>query len=136
MNVPRALAALTAINLAVLVLLLARAVPAGAHEYTVLRGRSLELVDEAGKVRASIQVHPANPDVVLPDGSKGYPETVILRLVTRDGRPSVKLSASELGGILVLGGDSDPTYAQIMAQRGEPSVTLSARDGRRQTIKP
>ena len=133
---PRPLAALTAINLVLLVLLVARALPAGAHENAVLRGRSLELVDEAGKVRASIQVHPANPGVLLPDGSKGYPETVILRLVTRDGRPSVKLSASELGGILVLGGESDPTYAQIMAQRGEPSVTLSARDGRRQTIKP
>ena len=38
MNVPRPLAALTAINLALLLFLLARALPAGAHEYTVLRG--------------------------------------------------------------------------------------------------
>ena len=64
------IAALTAINLALLLFLLARALPAGAHEYTVLRGRSLEIVDEVGRVRASIQVHPANPDVVLPDGSE------------------------------------------------------------------
>jgi hypothetical protein len=63
-----------------------------------LRGRALEIVDETGKVRASLRVYPANPEVVMPDGRKGYPKTVLLRLVTRDGRPSVELSASERGG--------------------------------------
>lgn len=102
----------------------------------MLRGRELQIVDDAGKVRASIKVHPANPTVPMPDGTKGYPETVILRLVDQRGRPSVKLRASERGAILVLGGESDPTYAQMKAEGGDPSLTLLDKDGRRQIIKP
>ncbi len=137
MNLQRLLVALTVINLGLLAVLLAGVRPAQAHEAAaVLRGRGLEIVDDSGRVRASIKVHPADPTVAMPDGSRGYPETVILRLVTRHGRPSVKLSASEQGAILVLGGEFDPTYAQIKAQGGEPSLTLLAGDGRRQIIKP
>ena len=44
-----------------------------------LRGRGLEIVDDSGKVRASIKVLPANPNVTLPDGSTGYPEKVLRR---------------------------------------------------------
>ena len=47
-----------------------------------------QIVDERGKVRASISIMPATK---LQDGST-YPETVLLRLITPDGRPSVKLS--------------------------------------------
>lgn len=137
MRLQRLLIALTALNLGLLTVLIARPRTAEAHDAApVLRGRGLEIVDDAGKVRASIKVHPADPAVAMPDGTTGYPETVILRLVTRDGRPSVKLSASARGAILVLGGESDPTYAQMMAQGGEPSLTLLAKDGRRQVVKP
>ena len=137
MKLQRLLIALTVVNLGLLTVLLAPVQPAGAHDVAaVLRGRGLEIVDESGKVRASIKVHPADPTVAMPDGTRGYPETVILRLVTRHGRPSVKLSASEQGAILVLGGESDPTYAQLKAQGGEPSLTLLAKDGRRQVVKP
>jgi hypothetical protein len=137
MKVQRLLVILTGLNAALLLVLLAcgRSVDAQGAA-AVLRGRSLELVDDAGNVRASLTVLPADANVVMPDGTRGYPETVILRLITRDGRPSVKLSATERGGILVLGGESDPTYAQLMADRAAPSLTLVAGDGRRQVLKP
>ena len=34
----------------------------------VLRGRALEIVDDRGRVRASITVFPADPAVKMPDG--------------------------------------------------------------------
>jgi hypothetical protein len=136
MRLHRLLVALTLVNLALLAVLLARALPAAAHDDPpVLRGRALEIVDESGKVRASIRVYPADPDVRMPDGTKGYPEAVLLRLITRDGRPSVKLAASERGGGLVLGGESNPTYAQLMGDGGKASLTLVGKDGKQHTIE-
>jgi hypothetical protein len=134
---PRLLVGLTLVNLALLVALLAcGGIPLARAEPGVLRGRALEIVDGAGRVRASIQVLPADPAVAMPDGTRGYPETVILRLVTAQGRPSVKLSAAEDRAILVLGGARDPTYAQLRAQGGAPALTLSAQDGRRRVVEP
>ncbi len=133
MKLQRVLVALTVVNVALLAVLLGRARSVEERDRPgTLRGRGLEIVDDAGKVRASIQVL---PPTTTPEG-KPYPETVILRLVTRDGRPSVKLSASERGGILVLGGASDPTYLQAKAEGGDPSITLSAKDGRRKVVEP
>jgi hypothetical protein len=136
MRLQRLLVALTVLNLGLLAALLARALPAAARdEAPVLRGRALEIVDDAGGVRASIRVYPADPSVEMPDGRKGYPETVLLRLITRDGRPSVKLSASERGGILVVGGEGDPTYAQLMGDGGKARLTLVGKDGKPQVIE-
>src|SRR5712691_7119680 len=114
MNAQRLLIALTVVNAVLLVLSLAqpRAVVAQGVA-PVLRGRTFEIVDDRGRVRASIAVLPADPAVKMPDGSTGYPETVLLRLRTSAGRPNVKLAATEDGAGLVLGGDSDPTYAQL-----------------------
>jgi len=36
----------------------------------------------------------------------------------------------------VLGGESNPTYAQIKAERGEPSVTLVDKNGQRRVVTP
>ncbi len=71
----------------------------------------------------------------MPDGTRGYPEIVLLRLVTAEGRPSVKLGATERGGVLALGGESDPTYAQLKGDRGKASLTLVGRDGQFHTIE-
>jgi hypothetical protein len=60
---------------------------------SVLRGRGLEITDDEGRVRASIKLHPAS---VLPDGT-AYPETVLLRLISSQGRPNVKIAATEDG---------------------------------------
>ena len=102
----------------------------------MLRGHALEIVDDSGKVRASIKVLPANPDARLPDGSTGYPETVLFRLVTSNGRPNVKLATTEDGSGLALGGESNPTFVQLLARGTDTSVTLTNHDGQTQRIKP
>ena len=102
----------------------------------VLRGRALEIVDDKGRVRASITILPADPHFKMPDGTIGYPESVLLRLISPEGRPNVKLGASERGSGLGLGGESDPTYVQILAEGPNTSVKLSNKDGREQLIKP
>jgi hypothetical protein len=102
----------------------------------ILRGRALEIVDDRGRVRASIRIQPADPTVRMPDGMIGYPETVLLRLIDSRGGPNVKLGATERGAGLVLGGESDPTYVQILAKGPNTSLKLSNQDGREQLIKP
>jgi hypothetical protein len=106
----------------------------------VLRARGLEIVDAQGRVRASIQIQPEGParawgGTVAKDG-KIYPETVLLRLIRPDRRPSVKIATSEQGSGLSLGGGIDPTYIVLGAQDGDPSLSLTDKDGRRQLIKP
>ncbi len=102
----------------------------------VLRGRALQIVDDSGRVRASITVLPADPAVKMPDGTTGYPETVLLRLISSQGRPNVKLAASERGAGLVLGGESNPTYVQVLAEGPNTSMKFSNGDGREQVLKP
>ena len=137
MKAQRLLVAITVLNLLLLVFSLGqtRAVLAeGAAP--VLRGRALEIVDDKGRVRASITVLPADPTVKMPDGTVGYPETVLLRLITSKGRPNVKIGATERGAGQVLGGESDPTYVQILAEGPTTSLKLSNGDARERLIKP
>src|SRR5438128_991022 len=95
---------LTVVNLVLLAILLARGQKAQAgDELSVLRGRALQIVDDQGRVRASITVFPTDPKFKTADG-KPYPETVLLRLINANGRPNVKLSASNEGAALGLGG--------------------------------
>ena len=132
MKIQRLLIAITVINLGLLMFLLTQIRPVEAQSVTpVLRGRALEIVDDHGKVRASIQV--------LPNGTANgttYPETVILRLIDPNGRPSVKLTTSVQGAALGFGGASDPTYAALAAQGTDTSLKLTNKDGRQQLIKP
>ena len=102
----------------------------------VLRGRALQIVDDSERIRASISVLPADPAVKMPDGTTGYPETVLLRLIGPQGRPNVKLAASERGAGLVLGGESNPTYVQILAEGPNTSMKFSNGDGREQVLRP
>ncbi len=101
----------------------------------VLRGRALEIVDDRGRVRASISVLPADPDFEMPDGKRGYPETVLLRLITAEGRPNVKLGTTQRGAGLLVGGEADPTYVQVLAEGPSTTVKLSERNGVR-VIQP
>ena len=136
MTIQRLLIALTVVNLALLSFLLTQPRPAMADgSAQVLRGRALEIVDDRGRVRASIQLHPAGPAVPVPDG-KLYPETVMLRLIDPNGRPNVKLGASEQGAGLGLGGQSEPTYIVLQAQGTSTHVKLTNQDGRQQLIAP
>jgi len=136
-NVQRILIALTLANLALLIFSLTRAGSVGAQAAApVLRGRALEIVDSAGRVRASIKVLPANPSFKWPDGRVGYPETVLLRMITPEGRPNVKIGASETGASLGLGGQSDPTYVTLLAEGTSTSVKLVNKDGKQYFVKP
>jgi hypothetical protein len=135
----RLLVAITGLNMFLLVFSLSQTralVAEGEGIAPVLRGRALEIVDDRGRVRASITVLPADPDFKMPDGTRGYPETVLLRLITSKGRPNVKLGAGERGAGLLIGGESDPTYVQILAEGRGTSLKLSNKDGREQLIKP
>jgi len=100
----------------------------------VIRGRALEIVDERGRVRASLSVLPEDPKVTWK--GKPYPETVLLRLMSPDGRPNVKLGASNRGSGLVIGGESKPTYIQLLADGGETTLKLVNKDGLERLIKP
>jgi hypothetical protein len=137
-----ALTALSLVNLGFLIFLLLHQIgPVEASSpASVLRGSGLEIVDATGKVRASVQIVPAGP-ARLADGSvakdgKIYPETVLFRLIRPDGRPSVKISTSEQGSGLTLGGGIDPTYIVLDAEGGAPSLSLTDKDGRQQFVKP
>lgn len=133
----RLLIVITVFNILLLVIAVSqtRAVVAG-RVAPVLRGRALEIVDDKGRVRASITVLPGDPHFKMPDGTIGYPESVLLRLISPEGRPNVKLGASERGSGLGLGGESDPTYVQILSQGPVTSIKLTNKDGREQLIKP
>ena len=61
-----------------------------------------------------IKVFPPAPDVAMPDGTKGYPETVLLRLIDSEGAPNVKIAATEDGSALSFGGESDPTQCRFL----------------------
>jgi hypothetical protein len=137
MNTYRLPVILTVLNFLLLAFTLSRT-PAAATDGVspVLRGRALEIVDDRGRVRASIQIQPANPKFKMSDGTVGYPETVLLRLMSPQGRPNVKLGASKDGSGLGLGGEDDPTYVQILSQSQKTSVKLTNKDGRERVITP
>src|SRR5207253_9351797 len=104
MKTQRVAIALTMLNLVILMFVLLRANSAPSAEVApVLRGRALEIVDDHGRVRAMIKVFPDNPTVKMPDGTMGYPETVLLRLIDSKA-PNVKIAATEDGSAVSLGG--------------------------------
>ena len=137
METQRLLTVLTTVNLALLGYQVAQprlASGSTADVPGVLRGSALEIVDARGKIRASISVLPEDPKVTWK--GKPYPETVLLRLISPDGRPNVKLGASQRGAGLVIGGEADPTYVQVLAEGGETTLKLINKGGAERVIKP
>ncbi len=137
MKAQRLLIALTSLNLLLLLFLLAQSNVVIAQDVApVLRGRALEIVDDRGRLRASITVMPADPSFKMPDGTTGYPETVLLRLINSKGRPNIKIAATEQGAGQLIGGESDPAYVQILAEGPRTSLKLSNKDGQEHVIRP
>lgn len=146
MKTQRILIAMTVINVGLTMFLLAqiRRVDAGSVETRVgsdgvapvLRGRELEIVDDKGRVRASIKIHEGDPKYKMPDGKIGYPETVMFRLIDPNGRPEVKLGASVEGGGLGLIGETDTTHALLEAEGPDALLKLTNKAGKQQMIKP
>ena len=139
MKVQRIAVVLTVVNFVLLVFQLTQMQSASAQGVVpVLRGRSLEIVDEQGKLRAFLGVLAANPTGAS-QGRSGFPETVILRLMDpRTGRPSAKFSTSENGSGLSLAGQSGTreTYLSLNADGTASSLKLKNEDGREQVVKP
>ena len=137
MKIQRFAIALTVLNLFILMSALFRANSATTTEPpSMLRVRGLELVDDQGRVRAMLKVLPANPKVKMPDGTVGYPESVELRLINSKGAPNVKISTTEDGAGMLVVGEPQPAYAQMLARGTNISLTLLNKDGRRQVITP
>jgi hypothetical protein len=137
MKSERLLFTLTALNFLLLVFLFAQMRPVEANTASsVLRGRSLEIVDDRGRVRASIKVHAADENFPMPDGSKGYPETVVLRLIDPNGRPEVKIAASVEGAGIGLVGEADSTQVQLVAKGAQASLRLKNKEGPELLLKP
>ena len=136
MKVQRLLIGLTVVNLGLLIfLLLPHIGPASANDVApVLRGRALEIVDAQGRTRATLNVMPASTQA----NGESYPETVLLRLITERGRPSVKISTSEQGAGLALVGPSNTkeTYVLLRASGTVSSLQLKNEDGREQIVRP
>ena len=135
MKLHRLLIVLTFANLGLLAFLLTRVQADNPGVLPVLRGSALEIVDEHGKVRAQLRVFPADPKHKLPNGDP-YPETVLLRLIDPNGRPSVKLATDVRGGGLYLGGAEDPTMARLGAQGAEARLELVNKDRQEKVIRP
>jgi hypothetical protein len=130
------LLALTATNFFLLIALLAQSfgLARAESEASILRGRGLQIVDEQGRVRASISVLPAAPSQ---DGT-GQGEMALLRLITELGRPSVKIGASEhVSGLSVAGpsGTKD-TYAILQAGDETSLLRLRSENGKEHVVKP
>ncbi|MBX9599873.1 MAG: hypothetical protein K2X35_02675 [Bryobacteraceae bacterium] len=131
----RLLTILTLLNCLLLTLQATRAlIPVHAADPpAVLRARSLEIVDERGRVRASIKLHPSQ--VFAPTG-KRYPETVMFRLIDANGRPEVKLGASEQGGGLSLIGENDATQLLLEAEHSSVTLKMKSKDGKERLFQP
>jgi hypothetical protein len=123
MKVHRVAVAVTVINLALLLAVLARA-RASAVQSTapVLRGRVLELVDPRGQIRARLNVE-SNGEVVF-------------RLLDQKGTIRVKLGASEDGSGLLLANDATEPGVHILAKSDGSRLRLTNKDGRERIISP
>jgi hypothetical protein len=132
----RTLILLTVINLVLLLLTLAQQLrPAFAlGDAPVLRGRGLEIVDAQGRVRASIQILPATKSQKGEDEA----ETVLLRLITERGRPSVKIASSEPSSGLSFAGPTGTkdSYLTLGSNATTSSLKLRNENGREQVITP
>jgi hypothetical protein len=132
----RTLFVLTAMNLVLLLLTVALQFrPAFAQgELPVLRGRGLEIIDAQGRVRASIQV------LAPAKSQKGEEEaeTVLLRLITERGRPSVKIASSEPASGLSFAGPTGTkdTYVTLGSNATTSSLKLRNENGREHVITP
>ena len=100
---------------------------------SVLRARSLEIVDEQGRVRAQILVH--GPETV--NGVR-YPETVLFRMADPNGGPLMKMTVAANGSALGLsdGINGGNGGVQLYARDTASFVRVVDKAGRTQVVKP
>jgi hypothetical protein len=136
MNMRTGLYFLTALNLAVLALGIVQQLrPAFAQgDPPVLRGRGLEIVDDQGRVRASISILPPSRSTSGDQQS----ETVLLRLITERGRPTVKIGSSEPTSGLSFAGPTGTkdSYLILQTKGTTSSLKLKNEDGHERIVAP
>ena len=136
MHAHTSLYVLTGANLVILGVSLALqlASPHLGSKVGVLRGRGLEIVDDQGRIRASIQILP--PD--RRDDSTQASDTVLLRLITQLGRSSVKIGASESSSGLSFAGTTGTKNAWLVlkTEGNHSSLRLRDEDGRERLMGP
>jgi len=136
MKTPRTLVALTVINVVLFVITMADHLqPAlAAGSLPILRGSGLEIVDGQNRVRASISLIPAGAS----SGDKESAETVLLRLITERGRPSVKLASSEPASGLSFAGPTGTkdTYVILQSNGNVSSLKLRNEGGAEKVVAP
>jgi len=126
MKSQRLLTVLTILNFALLLILVAQQVVSAAAQSTapVLRGRALEIVDEQGRVRASLSVLPASRSAAGASST----ETVLLRLITEKGRPSIKVGASETTSGMSIAGPSGTQETYVILEARDTGTSLIMRN--------
>lgn len=114
---------LTAINLALLawLALLAGGAALRTGTPTTLRANAIELVDDAGVVRAQW--------FVTPEGE------TLLRMRDANGQLRVKLGASQDGSGLLLSDDTAQPGLHALAERGATRLTLTGPGGQQHVIR-
>lgn len=123
MSTLRVAVSLTVVNLSLFVTLAVRGARLDAQaDGAVLRGRVLELVDEAGRTRSRLNVES--------DGE------VVLRLFDRNGTIRVKLGAGVDGSGLVLLNDETEPSVHLLAKAGGGTVTLRGKGGQERVLAP
>lgn len=135
MKSQRLVIVLTVVNLVLLVALLSERHVARAQEAApVLRARALEIVDEAGVVRAQITISPET-GTANGDAREGG---VLFRLMDRHQQPLVKLGASADGSGLMLTGSAGREWdgVQLLAKPAGSSLRILNKGGQERIIKP
>jgi hypothetical protein len=123
MKTQKVIILLVVVNAVLLFCIAAKRKP-DAHQsvQSIVRARAIELVDVQGHVRASLNVE-TNGEVVF-------------RLRDANETIRVKLSASEDGSGLLLLDDSTNPGLQALAKRGNTTMTLINKDGRKRVVEP
>jgi hypothetical protein len=122
MRIDRLAIALAAVAALALVAVLALDRPAGAKRVpSVLRARTIELVDGRGQVRAQLKVE-RNREVVF-------------RMRDQDGAIRVKLGAGRTGSGLLLANEATEPGVHALANARETSLTVQ-RGAERATLVP
>ena len=113
---------LIALNVVLLVCMAAQPKSDGQQGVqSIVRARAIELVDDKGRVRASLNVA-TNGEAVF-------------RLRDADETIRVKLGASEEGSALLLLDDSTNPGLHVLARHGT-IMTLANPDGRKRVVEP
>ena len=130
MNSQRLAVIVTIVNLVLLTALLTHRRPVAAQsDAAVLRGRSLELVDASGRVRAQFNVEP--------DGE------AVFRMRDSAGTIRIKLGAGSDGSGLILMDETSEPGVHMIARRATTStrrtttsINLIGANGQRRIITP